>query len=69
MRMRILFLAVAVGTVAGGCASISSAGGAGGAQVVSGEAKTEASETGATTNQVATNGSDNSDTSGTPVPR
>ena len=64
MRTRITFLAVAIATVVGGCASVNRAGGAGGAEVVSGEAKTEASETGATTNQVATNGSDNSDTGG-----
>ncbi|MCU1281653.1 MAG: hypothetical protein JWM53_5199 [bacterium] len=69
MRTRILFLAVALGTVAGGCATMNRPGGAGGAEVVAGEAKTEASETGATTNQVATNGSDTTDTTGKAVPR
>jgi hypothetical protein len=59
--MRTALLLVAL--VAGGCASINKSGGAGGGSVVTGENRTEASETGAATNSVATNGSDVSDPS------
>jgi uncharacterized protein YceK len=56
--MRYVLVAVAVGTLVGGCASFNRAGGAGGGEVVSGETKSERAETGAATDSVATNGSD-----------
>ena len=56
--MRTLLLVVALGTVAGGCASFNRPGGASGGAVVTGEAKSQRAETGAATNSVATNGSD-----------
>jgi hypothetical protein len=59
--MRTLLLVVALGTVAGGCASFNRPGGATGAAVVAGETKLARAETGAATNSVATNGSDNTD--------
>jgi hypothetical protein len=58
--MRTLLLAVTLGTVAAGCASFNRPGGASGAAVVSGETKSQRAETGAATDSVATNGSDNS---------
>jgi len=60
MRTGLLLVAL---VASGGCATINRSGGAGGAEVVSGEARTEASETGAATNSVATNGSDSPDPS------
>jgi len=54
--MRTLLIMVTL--VAAGCASFNKSGGAGGASVTTGEARTEASETGAATNSVATNGSE-----------
>jgi uncharacterized protein YceK len=57
--MRTALLLVAL--VASGCASINKSGGAGGGSVTTGEARTEASETGAATNSVATNGSESPD--------
>jgi hypothetical protein len=56
--MRTILVVVALGTVAGGCASFNRAGGASGGAVVSGETKSERAETGAATDSIATNGSD-----------
>jgi hypothetical protein len=58
--MRTALLLVAL-VASGGCTSINRTGGAGGGSVTTGENRTEASETGAATNSVATNGSESPD--------
>ena len=60
MRTALVLVAIVAG---GGCASINRSGGAGGGAVTTGEARTEASETGAATNSIATSGSESPDPS------
>lgn len=61
--MRTLLMLATV-TLATGCASFNRTGGANGAQVVSGETKTQSAETGAATDNIATSGSNGSDPTG-----
>ena len=66
--MRTLIFTVAIATSVVGCAGMSRSSGIGGGVVTSGEDRSVRAESGSDTNSIATNGSNNSDPTGTPGP-
>jgi hypothetical protein len=68
MAMRSLILTVAIATSVAGCAGMNRGSGVGGGSVTSGEERSVRAESGSDTNSVATNGSNNSNPTGTPAP-
>ena len=66
--MRTLILTVALATSVVGCAGMNRGSGIGGGSVTSGEDRSVRAETGSDTDTPATNGSNNSDPTGTPAP-